>query len=696
MGNKYRFWQLLDEFSKIEIPILQRDYAQGRKTPEVESIRKTFSSQLISALCDNYKAIELDFVYGSIERDKVFVPLDGQQRLTTLFLLHWYLAAKEDKLTKEIKEILQKFSYETRPSTHDFCSELIDKCKYVNDLRKFIRDAVWYNDEWDNDPSVIGMITMLETFQQSEQLNKKYNFSLFERLKNEDVITFYFITLEKYGLTEDLYIRMNARGKLLNDFENFKSEFYKIISFDITLCDTFKDKIEYSWVTELWDFRNEDKFIVDEAFMNYLRFITEMLYFKQAQVRAESYEKFGKDELTNFDVLKNVFSIKENLEFLIFSLNNISFFRNINNKILWEKDNNSLSKIIESVFKGDSIDVTCQIILYSTLRYFYYIGTNNTDDNYYDFIRVVRNLTYNTKDKSRREWAKLFNSIEQLVKDIKATNIYDFLSKHTGKNILDGFYVPQREEEVIKAQIITHFSQAKNIIVDAENNNFLHGNILCLLKATFTLKNNQIVGTESIIPSNFDQKYFNTLKALLNKYNEISKDDFDNIWGDLIITKIYKNDTWRITSNYEYATHNDMMIFLLKYYHSNLHLEDYLIKIEKEFILEKYTQYNANLIDINDYKERLYIYYILTVRIMNLSHGEFFNNGYQFGWLDKEKGFKSIFDKEGEKSNPIFQTYSSQFRYNLGLKERNALPPEIVGNKRPRKPFEELYSWAQE
>ena len=32
-------------------------------------------------------------------------------------------------------------------------------------------------------------------------------------------------------------------------------------------------------------------------------------------------------------------------------------------------------------------------------------------------------------------------------------------------------------------------------------------------------------------------------------------------------------------------------------------------------------------------------------------------------------------------ANPIFQTYNSQFRYNLGLNEAHALDVEIVGKK---------------
>jgi hypothetical protein len=41
--------------------------------------------------------LNLDFIYGSMEshRPSDFLPLDGQQRLTTLFLLHWYMAWRD-------------------------------------------------------------------------------------------------------------------------------------------------------------------------------------------------------------------------------------------------------------------------------------------------------------------------------------------------------------------------------------------------------------------------------------------------------------------------------------------------------------------------------------------------------------------------------------------------------------------------
>ena len=90
------FWNFLKE-NTIGIPIIQRDYAQGRLGKE--TLRKNFLRDLKNAL-DKGETIKLDFVYGSTEND-ILNPLDGQQRLTTLWLLHWYIALRAGELSED-------------------------------------------------------------------------------------------------------------------------------------------------------------------------------------------------------------------------------------------------------------------------------------------------------------------------------------------------------------------------------------------------------------------------------------------------------------------------------------------------------------------------------------------------------------------------------------------------------------------
>ena len=83
------------QIERIVIPIIQRDYAQGRVNEQ--DIRDNFLISLKSYLEDSSKnSHDLDFVYGNKNQDDEFIPLDGQQRLTTLFLLHYYLSIHDN------------------------------------------------------------------------------------------------------------------------------------------------------------------------------------------------------------------------------------------------------------------------------------------------------------------------------------------------------------------------------------------------------------------------------------------------------------------------------------------------------------------------------------------------------------------------------------------------------------------------
>ncbi len=114
--------------TKILVPKIQRDYAQGRLDNKASEIRDNFLSSIFDSLSSsNDEPLLLDFIYGSTH-NSVFTPLDGQQRLTTLFLLHWYFLPQEKKsllFTVDGNSCYSKFSYETRISSKDFCNILV-------------------------------------------------------------------------------------------------------------------------------------------------------------------------------------------------------------------------------------------------------------------------------------------------------------------------------------------------------------------------------------------------------------------------------------------------------------------------------------------------------------------------------------------------------------------------------------------
>lgn len=699
MNTKHTFWSLCEKYDKIEVPIIQRDYAQGRETLEAIRIRKKFINEYLLDSLIKKEKIELDFVYGSIQiaekeesKQTIFIPLDGQQRLTTLFLLHWFVAIKENRLD-DAKTNLLKFNYETRPSAHDFCTKLIEKCniKNLHKVKQEILDSEWYDDEWDNDPTISGMITMLDTFSKNEKFinhSDKFYDSLIG--DNDGLITFYFISLEEFGLTENLYIRMNARGKMLTEFESFKSEFYKIITPFPEILEEIKDKIEYAWVENLWAYKEKDSYVVDKPFMQFLSFLTEMLYFKSAKFRADSYES----DFLDFKVLKQIYSKKDNLKFLVFSLDAIKTISELNQEnILWI-EKSTIHDILNSILAGKR-DINQLFVLYATLTYLFQ-GKNVEYLN--DFIRVIRNLIENTTDNSRREWPKLLKSTNNLIQD---RNVYEILLDEKINDSLDGFYVPQRKEEILKAKIISSFPAVKELLFSIEDNDILKGNIAMLIAANYVSSESDLADFD-ITTSDIQLFKMSKLSSIFDSYKQVSLNDFNIIWGDLLTSTLYTQTEWsRLTYDNNYSKHPAIINFAIEFERSSIkELNDFLVYRRKKFI-NKLLKQHDQFSEIRNVKSQLYLYYIIHMNIMRKDTTSFFKkSGFNFGWLAKETGFTSIFEKGIENDrwfsdiNPIFQTYSVLFRYNCGLNKENTLDEEIVGSGGKKDPFALLIEWA--
>ena len=156
-------------------PLFQRDYAQGRDTDPVRRIRADFLDASMALLAaDEPTPVGLDFVYGGVE-DGRSRPLDGQQRLTTLFLLHWYLASRAGHLAED--HGWKRFSYATRQSARMFCESLVehplpdDECGTIG----VDQGPALVPLPWRHDPTVQSMLVVLDAID--------------ERFRDIDVIT---------------------------------------------------------------------------------------------------------------------------------------------------------------------------------------------------------------------------------------------------------------------------------------------------------------------------------------------------------------------------------------------------------------------------------------------------------------------------------------------------------------------------
>ena len=273
--KEYTFQELLKQYDKILIPMIQRDYAQGRTNKKETDVRNNLLNDIFSG-----KKVHFDLVFGSVESrivdgddKRCFIPVDGQQRLTTLFLLYLY-GKRQQSLYQELD--LSKFTYDTRRAAADFC-KFITKEKWLYNNKGKVSDAIkdcsWFMDYWAQDPTVEGMLNMLDA------IHEKYKQgNTFPDLEN---VTFYFFDLESNGLNENLYLKMNSRGKPLTAFENLKAKIEKVLPDNIEIdekffpeCDaapkdSFKEKWKFfmdrNWTETFWDSENPSKYDVNIA-----------------------------------------------------------------------------------------------------------------------------------------------------------------------------------------------------------------------------------------------------------------------------------------------------------------------------------------------------------------------------------------------------------------------------------------------
>lgn len=238
----------IDGNTDIIIPQLQRDYVQGQR----EDIISPLLSSLIDAITDQSKDdVHLNYIYGySTEEDghSGFIPIDGQQRLTTLWLLHLYIHSKFPQLCGGGKFGVN-LVFRAREYAGHFTSELKKHCAEIigsNEIRKAITTAPWFISEWKYDKTVDSMLKTL-SFIDKMMRNTQPEKIFMER------ISFQFLNMADLGLTDDIYVKMNGRGKPLTYFENLKSWV------DSEGDAEWKEKIDNDWAAFFWENRNKNQ-----------------------------------------------------------------------------------------------------------------------------------------------------------------------------------------------------------------------------------------------------------------------------------------------------------------------------------------------------------------------------------------------------------------------------------------------------
>lgn len=547
------FWNLLKE-NKIEIPIIQRDYAQGREGKEY--LRQTFLESLKNAL-DKNEVLKLDFVYGSAENGAL-QPLDGQQRLTTLWLLHWYIAMRAGKL-HEAGDTLKKFTYETRISSREFCEELCKSENFKsfdgNNIVSYITSQTWFYSSWKQDPTIQSMLRMLggtqikgksgndipDGIEEVFKDKKKEDFSgYWDKLESDNApIVFYYLPLKDFGLSDDLYIKMNARGKQLTNFENFKADLVGYIKKKAeeenekwknlaSSVNGIPAKLDMEWTDIFWQNKTDDGRI-DEIYFAFLNryFLYSLLQrnnlaenLQEDKIFIYLYGSNGNDtdlqytsKAFEFDKFPELHSSLESLEKTLDNL--YKSISDENSKISsekfsaikeavkapWKKDPDDNSFCFIPEYKSNIITNLTQshrVVFFAVCKYFE--NKKYKEQSFKRWMRIVWNIVENSNVNNISSMQGCMKLIKELAEESFENRedngnedycIYELLCTLEDGFVEKSFAKEQLKEEIAKAKQILDGDQLRkyndnktweDVIIEAENYAFFKGAIRFLFR----------------------------------------------------------------------------------------------------------------------------------------------------------------------------------------------------------------------
>jgi len=217
------------------VPEIQREYVWGDNEKVIVNFLKDLKNKIGVCCPDCYSPvseakINIGFLYSykpdyvKIEHERFLDEnlIDGQQRFTTLFLLLFCCALKENR-KEEFKSLIRFegkirmcFDFRVRDLTKRFLLELVEKVNNIEQLG-LITQQTWFLKDYQFDVSIKSMCKALDYIQTIfSNKTKYYNYLI-------NYVVFWHFKTEATSQGEELYITMNARGEEMADHEVTKA-----------------------------------------------------------------------------------------------------------------------------------------------------------------------------------------------------------------------------------------------------------------------------------------------------------------------------------------------------------------------------------------------------------------------------------------------------------------------------------------
>lgn len=693
--SKLTLWEALSQY-KINIPIIQRDYAQGRKGDrQIEQIRKGFIRNLLEHLFSQ-TPLELDFVYGALHHGQLQL-LDGQQRLTTLFLLHWYIAHQtgEQLQYTDTKAQFGQFGYQTRISSKQFMNQLIEQghalhCTPEQTLSHIIQNEAWYFAAWHHDPTVQSMLTMLdEIHDQYKALSSQSGIDankLWHNLTQGSVLGFYLLSMEDFALSDELYIKMNARGVQLTEFENFKAWLQGHLEkeLDPVLLHHFFNQLDREWTDYIWSFKkmhdnNKDSNLdFDAMFMQLFKscllcenHAKEKLNNKNSEKINNNDEKslvsrLRKNLLITTDEVAALLDSKEAQQQLI---DTVSLFFGFAIK---HCQHEGVNTILYHIFQSRSSPYDAQAnfaILYFYSKYM------NLEEQFEDWLSISRRLVNNAKNyyNAEKDLMHVLNAVHELAKYIGKDNVLQKMhalgsESDIFKQLKSAFHQTSIQHEIEKAGLILNDAAWKPLLATYENHAYFYGEIDFLIR--FSKDEQQVASKQQfeqlakiaarLFTDDFLQdKTYILQRALLSLGDYLVPDGSNRSFCQPGFNNVRRrNENWRKLFERKVSEHEqDLLKNLLKQLppdFNKTHLQDIITQreIEVKDWRSYFIRYPAAIAYCQRYQIRFIntdTIYLLSRKQMNGAHAEL--RTYVLYLMLREKGYEEPMLQYADASN---------------------------------------------
>lgn len=576
---------------KIIIPDFQRDYCWGDES-HGEKNNKDIVSDFLDTLFDEFNNNKSEILLGKIDAyenptNHIYLT-DGQQRLTTLYLLIGMLHKKfgETCLKKclisdfeELQDDQEPYlQYAVRETTVFFLRDLVNEFFIKKNELKVsdVKNQNWFFNEYSLDPSIGSMLSALEIIEKkSGDLTSDFCHFVIENIK----IQYYNVEDKKHG--EERFVIINTTGKSLTVSENIKP---------ILLGNTQNSELAIQWEereTWFWKNKKKDENISDEGVNDFLTW-----YFKV------------KKQQEDIDIIKeSKFSLRKNDNEE--NLNNIHiYFQVLKNIILLlgiEKFQDQFKFINDNKIVSNIIDLRelsrerQQNILLPLLAFISKFGFDT--ESAYQFLRRLRKNYFDLKRKHRKlnylDWKYILQIIE------KSNSLQEILSFEVVETSFEKIQkIPAlwyNDEEKKKRQLSEH----KTLIEEWEDHPDFMGDLFPLFEIT----------------QNLDISDLEKFYRVYLKINPIQFTYSTNIkLGNLYRLMLYLNDgnfEHRTVDGWGYCMRNKSgkKLFLHTNFntiwkkfesHSEKDLFEFFYDLLKEFFKTSVLRHNNDIVEFED------------------------------------------------------------------------------------------------